>query len=470
LRADLVKEDEEMSEARSISDLINGRSASRRGVLRGGAGVAGALALGGAVGRRSAFAAPGGFQDSGSVVFLSTQLAPIEEAEKMRNTILADYEGEVEIIGEEIGPFNDRITAEAQAGEGTVGVIGGQHGDFASLAANGYLADLTELLGELSDRTFVAQYLELGKFGGQEQLYIPWMQATYIMCAHRDALQYLPDGVDEAALQTSLTYEQLGMWAANMNEAEGPKFGLPAGEDGLLHRFFQGYGYPSFTGGLNTTFMSEPAVQMWQWLVDTWQYANPQSTTYGFMQEPLLTGEVWVAWDHVARLINALNERTDDLVAFPAPRGPEGLGFMPVVAGLAIPKTAPDMEAAKSLIEYLTRPATQAITLREVAFFPAIETDLPTDLPAGVQAEAGAVQATATSEDALPSLLPVGLGDQGGAYNKVFRDSFSSIVLDGNDIAATLEEQAAILQGVLDTAGAACWAPDPASDGVCQVG
>jgi multiple sugar transport system substrate-binding protein len=209
---------------------------------------------------------------------------------------------------------------------------------------------------------------------------------------------------------------------------------------------------------------------MWQWLVDTWQYANPQSTTYGFMQEPLLTGEVWVAWDHVARLINALTERTDDLVAFPAPRGPEGLGFMPVVAGLAIPKTAPDVEASRSLIEYLTRPEVQATTLREVAFFPAIEAELPADLPPGVQAEANAIVATTSSDAALPSLLPVGLGEQGGAYNKVFRDSFDSIVLNGNDIATVLGEQAAILQGVLDTAGAACWAPDPASEGVCQVG
>jgi multiple sugar transport system substrate-binding protein len=452
------------------NDVFRGHRLTRRDALRLGAGASGAAALGGFAGTRRAPRALAKRQDGGEIVFLSTQLAPVEEAEKMRNVILADFEGEVEFLGEELGPFNDRIAAEAEAGEGTVGVIGGQHGDFAALAAQGLLADLTDLLAELSDRTFVADYVELGKFGGEELLYIPWMQATYVMVAHRDALEYLPDGVDEAALQTSLTYEQLGTWAANINEAEGQKFGLPAGEDGLLHRFFQGYTYPSFTGGLNTTFKSEAAVEMWQWLADVWESTNPQSTTYGFMQEPLLTGEVWLAWDHVARLINALNERTDDLVAFPAPRGPEGLGFLPVVAGLAIPKTAPDVEASGSLIEYLTRPEVQAITLREVAFFPAIETELPEDLPPGVQVEAEAVLATTSSDAALPSVLPIGLGEQGGAYNKVFRDTFQSIVIDGNDIAATLEEQAANLQAVLDTAGAACWTPDPPSDGVCQVG
>ena len=42
------------------------------------------------------------------------------------------------------------------------------------------------------------------------------------------------------------------------------------------------------------------------------------------MQEPLLTGEVWVAFDHVARLADAFNQKPDDFVAFPAPAGPGG--------------------------------------------------------------------------------------------------------------------------------------------------
>lgn len=451
------------------------RRLNRRDVLRTGAASAGALSLGGllpaagSAAPRSRMAARR--QGGDSLVFLSTQLQPVEEAEAMRNTILEGFEGpEVEFIAEENGPFNDRIVAEAQAGQGSVGVLGGQHGDFATFAADGLLADLSDLATELQDRGFIGQYLELGRFGGETLNYIPWMQATYIMVARREALAYLPEGVDENALQTSLTYEELGQWAAAINEAEGQRFGLPAGEDGLLHRFLQGYGYPSFTGGLNTTFQGESAVAMWQWLVDAWTTANPQSVSYSAMSEPLLSGEVWVAWDHTARLIDALRQDAENFVAFPAPRGPEGLGFMPVVAGLAIPNNAPEPESSRALIEYLTRPETQATTLREVAFFPAIEGDLPTDLEPGTQAEANAVQATTTAENALPSLLPVGLGEQSGAYNKVFRDAFQAIVLDGQDIAETLAGQATNLQQVLDSVQAACWSPDPASDGVCQVG
>jgi ABC-type glycerol-3-phosphate transport system substrate-binding protein len=88
-----------------------------------------------------------------------------------------------------------------------------------------------------------------------------------------------------------------------------------------------------------------------------------------------------VAWDHQARLIEALRASADDFVAFPAPTGPKGLGFMPVVTGLAIPKTAPDAEGAKDLIRYLTDPKQTATVARELGFFPATaEQQLPEDL------------------------------------------------------------------------------------------
>jgi len=413
----------------------------------------------------SAFAA----QDD-AIIFLSTQLVPIEEAEAMRNTILADFDRSVEFIPEDPGPYVDRITAEAQSGSGSVGVLGGLHGDFAVFVEQGLLADLTDLAEQLSDRGLIPDYLELGRFGTDSVYYIPWMQASYIMCAHRDALEYLPGGLTEETLQTELTYEQLTEWGTTLNDALGPVLGFPGGEDGLIHRFFQGYGYPSFTGGLNTTFASPEAVAMWEWFNSAWSVSNPQGLTYNNMDVPLLSGEVMVAWDHTARLINALRETPDDFVTFPAPRGPEGLGHMPALAGLAIPNTAPDMEGSRALIDYLTLPETQLTTLREVAFFPAIEAELPEDLAAGIQAEANAIQATTSDPNAITSLLPVGLGEQNGAYNKVFRDTFQSIAIDGNEIQGVLDEQAQILQEVLDTAEAGCWTPDPESDGTCQVG
>jgi multiple sugar transport system substrate-binding protein len=405
---------------------------------------------------------------AGPVTMLSSQFGPVEEQEKIRNDVLSGFGGEVEFVAfAESAQFQDRLQAEAQAGAGDISLLGALHGDLAPLAADGLLADVSDVAAELSDLGISTEYLELGKLGTDQQLYIPWAQATYIMVARNEALEYLPDGADV----NDLTWQQLTEWGANITNATGDrKLGLPAGEDGLYHRLFQGHTYPAFTGAVNTTFATPAAVEMWTWMKDTWQYTNPQSTTYGFMQEPLQSGEVWVAWDHVARLINALEADPDNFTAFPVPEGPEGRAFMPVLAGLSIPTWAPNPDGAKELIRYLLQPEQQSAVLSSLAFFPVLTGEVPGELPPGVQAEQETVAAQIGSDNALPALLPVGLGEQNGAYNQVFKDAFQQIVIENGDPATVLATQATVLQGVLDTAGAACWYPDPESEGTCQVG
>jgi multiple sugar transport system substrate-binding protein len=406
-------------------------------------------------------------QSQGSLVMISTQFQPVAEGEKMRSAVLAGFGRKVEFLGEELGPFEDRIRSEAQAGKGSVAVIGGQHGDLAGLAADGLLTDLSDLTRELSGRGFHPDYLELAKVGGDTPVYIPWAQASYLMTARKEAVGLLPSGADV----NSLTYEQLTAWGKRIQEQEGSKrLGFPAAQDGLIRRFFQGYTYPSFTGALNTKFASPDAERMWEWMLGAWALANPQSTGYAFMQEPLQSGEVWVAWDHQARLIEAL-KASPDFVAFPAPSGPKGLGFIPVLTGLAIPKTAPDVNAAKDLIRYLTDPKQTATVARELGFFPpTAQQQLPAELDPGIRAEADAIAKQSTSPSKVPSLLPVGLGEKGTAYDDVFRTTFTGIVLRRRGIRQVLDGKAKELQAVLDSVKAPCWRPDPESTGTCQVG
>src|ERR671917_2018586 len=109
------------------------------------------------------------------------------------------------------------------------------------------------------------------------------------------------------------------------------------------------------------------------------------------------------------------------------------------------------------------------MTAAEVGFFPVVKADLPPNLAPGIKLLASAVMATQGSKDALVSLLPVGLGAKGGEFNKVFTDSFQRIVLRNEDIQTVLNEQAAILQTVINDAQAKCWSPDPESEGPCPV-
>jgi multiple sugar transport system substrate-binding protein len=396
------------------------------------------------------------------VLFWSSQAAPVEETQKMREQVLKDFPGGADFQPQEPGPFITRIEAEAAAGSGSIGVVGALHGDLSTYADN--WADLSDI--DLTGVNVSPAFLELGKLGTGEQKYLPWMQATYVMAANKQALQYLPEGADINAL----TYDQLIAWAKATAEATGsPKFGFPAGPKGLKHRFFQGFLLPAYTSSTVTKFASAEAETAWNAFKDLWQYTNPASTNYDFMQEPLLTGDVWIAFDHIARLGEAFNQKPDDFVAFPAPAGPAGRAFMPVLAGVAVPKGAPDMAQAKELVKYMMQPSTQVATLLATNFFPTTDAPLPADLTKSAQALGPAVTAMTSAPDALPALLPVGLGDKGGQFNQVYIDAFERIILAGQPVRQVLDEQAATLRALMTETGAPCWLPDAASEGPCPV-
>jgi multiple sugar transport system substrate-binding protein len=117
----------------------------------------------------------------------------------------------------------------------------------------------------------------------------------------------------------------------------------------------------------------------------------------------------------------------------------------------------------------MLKPETQIATLRAANFFPVIATDMPDDMPPSVKASSAAIAAMTGAPDALPALLPIGLGDKGGQFNQVYVDTFERIILGGQDIRTVLDSQAEALRAVIAEAGAPCWAPDAPSDGPCPV-
>lgn len=439
-------------------ETIGRRDALRLGAAALAAGALAACSSGG-----------GGSGSGGNLVFLSDQLSQTDEEATMRRQILSGFSGaSVNFVSfSDTTQFIDQVVAQAKAGAAKLDVIGGLQGDFVSLQSKTPLRDMSDMISELSDRNFPSQYLDLAKIDGKYR-FVPWIQASYIMVANKQALQHLPSG----ASTSTLTYDQLLAWGQALKQATGrPMLGWPASTDGLIKRFFEGYAYPSFTGALNTQFSSPEAMAMWQWFKQVWAVSNPQSPTYSFMQEPLMSGEVWVAWDHAVRMVDALKNQPDNFVAFPSPTGPKGLSYYPVLGGLAIPATSKNVAQAKNLISYLTEPATAAKMLNDEAWFPPIPiSKLPSDLTPGVSDEAKAIQQMESAPGAITSKLPVGLGSQSSAYDKIFTDTFTQICVNGKPIGSTLATQAKALQSVLTSAGAACWPPDPPSSGVCKVG
>jgi multiple sugar transport system substrate-binding protein len=406
-----------------------------------------------------------GVAQQAPVIFLSTQLRPLEEAQKMRNLILEGFPREVEYITEQPQQLAVSVKAELQARTHAIDVVGALHGELQPLVVLDALVPLDDLARKLSGRGIPDALLTLGKLGTAHQLYIPWMQASYIMVANKAALPYLPSGADINAL----SYDQLAAWAGAIQQKTGKRMlGFPAGPQGLMYRFFEGYLYPSYTGGVVVPFRSEAAEAMWRQFALLWKHVNPNSTSYDFMQQPLLSGDVWIAWDHVARVLDALRQKPDQFVAFPAPAGPKGRGYMPVLAGLAVVKSAPDMSGATALIDYLTQPQTQIVTARSVGFFPVVKADLPPGLDPGLKMGAAAIEKMQSAKDALPALPPVGLGERSGDFDKAFMETFQLIVLRGQKPSAVLDRETEMLNRLMNETGAPCWQPDPPSTGACQ--
>ena len=109
---------------------------------------------------------------------------------------------------------------------------------------------------------------------------------------------------------------------------------------------------------------------------------------------------------------------------------------MPVIVGMAIPKNAGDKAAAERVIDHMTKPATQALILKEIGFFPVVKSDL-SQLSPGVQMASQGMGAVFSAKDGRASLLPVQLR-QRRRVQQAYVDTFTRIVLRNED---TLAEQ-----------------------------
>lgn len=435
---------------------------SRRSMLLAGLGTALSLPF---LSACSGFDTSGAAAGAGTVGFLSTQFTPVEEKQRYEAVLKKFVMVPVAYNSVANNVFASTVQSQAEAGDVRLSLLGGLHGDLAPLAKS--LDDVDNLLRDLSGSGFSKDILALTKVGGATSKYVPWMQATYLVAVNKKALEWLPSGVDV----NDLSYEGYLAWAKAAKKGAGrPVFGMPAGPKGLHHRFYQGFLLPSFTGGQITTFRSADAVTAWNYMRELWDNMDPASTNYDAMQEPLARGEVLVAWDHVARLVGAPAAKPDDWLMVPAPRGPKGRGYMLIVAGVALPKRGLERDRAEQVIRSLMEPATQIETLRSNAFFPVIQTELPTDLAGAIALEAAAVRRQQRSSGALLALPPVGVGAKDGEVSQIFKNCFQEICLNSSSVQPVLDKQAAQLNTILKALAVPCWAPDPVSPGTkCEV-
>ncbi len=132
----------------------------------------------------------GAAQAQGTLLW-STQASPVAEQKAMREQVLKDAPIAVEFLSNQEGPFLTRLNAELQAGKGSIAVVGALHGTLATAGTQ-----MVDLSAQAKGLSLSPAFVSLGKLGTGEQKYLPWMQATFVMAAHKKALPYLPAGAD----------------------------------------------------------------------------------------------------------------------------------------------------------------------------------------------------------------------------------------------------------------------------------
>lgn len=390
------------------------------------------------------------------IIFLSTQLNPVEEANSMKNIILKDFSTKVNYK-----PYNDKEIYNYLSKEKIKpDLIGGSYGDFVSLKNKNLISPIDTLKKNLGAVHFISSFETMSKLDSKNTYFIPWMQATYVMVANKKALKYLPKNADI----NNLTYDQFIEWGANIYKSTGTqKIGFPAGKSGLFHRFLQGYFYPSYTGAMAKKFSSSEARLMWEKLRDLWYYVSPESLTYSKMDTPLLSEKVWIAWDHSARIIGAFKERPSDFISFPAPIGPKGRGYLLILAGIGIPSGSPVTNETLNLIRYLTKDETQILTMTSVGFFPVTELKIKVDPK--FESLYTSMVFQAKNNKSIVSLAPLNLGEKSADFNNIYLRAFSQIVLREKNITLILNEQAQKLRELFKESGAYIWLPDKTTSG-----
>ncbi len=398
------------------------------------------------------------------VLWVSTQFHPPAERVFVEGTLLPEFQSETGISARFVDlsyeEASARMRAEFETRRGTVNLFAELGSGIDLLGSMGILTDLTDVT--FPERTFIPTLEQYAYNYGIKQ-FVPWLQATFLMMVDRQAFDYLPAGLTEDDVKNATpnwTYDALLEWAKNIHTETGRRMlGFPQAPEGLWHRFLHGHIHPAFTGSQAMRFDSLAAVNMWEYLRELHPHINPASSVWSNMSEPLLRGEVWIAWDHTARLIDAIKLRPDDFVPVPMPAGPEGRGYIIVLVGLSIPEVAPNVEDAIALVDYLTKPDVQVQILENTGFFPVVEEAvgyIPTGelrlLAQGVIAQSGA-------PDSTVAFIP-GLGVLGGDFVQTYRDAFTRIVRDDEDIVKVLNELAAVIRNIFKEVGAPLPEPD----------
>lgn len=249
-----------------------------------------------------------------------------------------------------------KIQTEQESGNIVTDVIYADTANMAPYVNGGWMEDITELVNGTGS-TYTSMFDETTNKDGK-RYFVPNSFDVYVLIANVKALDYLPDGLTREDVEAGITWEQYADWAVAIAEGEGEgKTMMPANLTGsqLLYpmagmSLAYGGGFPEFT---SDGFKAALSVIAEIAAADGFYAEQDQYTA---VTEPMDSGDVWLAFSHMAPAGTSYNAAPNNFVIGAAPTGSAGAGSTSGAWCYGIQKGAEHFDLAQAFIEYVARP------------------------------------------------------------------------------------------------------------------
>lgn len=288
---------------------------------------------------------------------------------------------------------------------------------------NGYVMDLTDYINAWRVRTFPQSLTKLTSFDGK-QYFLPIGADVYLFIINKQALPYLPEGVNPQ----NLTWEEVVEWARAVARGEGEgKFAVTASPQNML--IYQYGGIILSYGGRFPVINSPEALQAWELLVKMQHAHTPDVLDYTSVVGPMKREAAWFAFAHCARVGNIYRSNPAQFILARPPKGPAGMGSIMGTSGFAVLNDAPHKELALKLVEYMTRPDTQMTIAKGTGgFIPPVEEAL--SLLSDSPEDEIISTALQVMDQGVLAFIPPMFGETWGSVKLLYEEAFRKLVLD----------------------------------------
>ncbi len=381
-----------------------------------------------------------------TLVITSALFSPPREQEFFINEILKPWEEEnnVTVVFQILDNKTQAERAQVQQSTGhiTTDLVIIHSGHMAEWLQNGWVEDLTDVVSQWQDRTFMPAFNAAMTMDGR-QYFLPLSADVYLLLANNKALPYLPEGANI----DSLTWEQYAQWAVNIAQGEGEGKLCVNGVPGKFWIYQFGGSALSYGGGFPDANSPE-AMQAWK----VWETVGkgngfvPTVLNIDNCVDPMQREEAWLVVTHQARVGQVYSTAEAQFTVGPAPKGPAGIGTIAGAHGIGIMKGSPNKDLAIQFLEYLTRPDIMVkINKGTGGFIPPVKEALnylgedPTDVIIS--------KALTVLEQAVVSGVPASEYQDWGAVKKCFDDALADTLVLGQDFT---QERADQVQACVD--------------------